>query len=211
MHRLRRVLALGLVPFVLAASQSGDDLGVAQRLGEAAQARAAARLTGRYDPWFRKYTKRYFGPTMDWKLFKSQAVAESELNPRALSPVGARGLMQLMPATFGLVAANRSWMTSVDSPEANIAAGLLHDRDLFELWKGRVDETERVRFAFASYNAGEGTIMRAANVAKAEKLDPTLWYSIAQVAPRVRNWRHVETLGYVRRIEATYSVLKATR
>ena len=194
-----------------AATSAPDAAGISERLGAAARARALARITNKYDPWFKKYTKRYFGPAGDWRLFKAQGVAESELNPRAVSRVGARGLMQLMPATFGLVAANRSWMTSIDSPEANIAAGLLHDRDLWVLWTPRVDDTERPRFMFASYNAGEGTIFRAIGVAKASNLDATRWENIAQVAPTVRNWRHAETLGYVEKIEGTYSVLRSAR
>ncbi len=194
-----------------AAPSASDAPGISERLGAAARARVLARITNKYDPWFKKYTKRYFGPTGDWRLFKAQGVAESELNPRAVSRVGARGLMQLMPATFGAVAANRPWMTSIDSPEANIAAGLLHDRDLWVLWTSRVDDVERPRFTFASYNAGEGTIFRAVGVAKASNLDATHWGNIAQVASKVRNWRHEETLGYVEKIEGTYSVLRSAR
>ncbi len=37
----------------------------------------------RYDPYFSKYTKRYFGPAFDWTRFKAQAIAESNLNPDA--------------------------------------------------------------------------------------------------------------------------------
>ena len=193
------------------AQPNPDATGITERLGESARARVRARITNRYDPWFKKYTKRYFGPAVDWRLFKAQGVAESELNPKAVSRVGARGLMQMMPATFGAVAANRSWMLGIDSPESNIAAGLLHDRDLWDLWSTRVDDAERPRFTFASYNAGEGTIFRAVGVAKAARLDERRWESIAQVAPKVRNWRHVETLGYVEKIEGTYSVLKSVR
>lgn len=180
-------------------------------LVKAAHARAAARITGRYDSWFRKYTKRYFGPGMDWRLFKSQGVAESELNPNAVSRVGARGLMQLMPATFAQIATAAHWRWTVDTPEANIAAGILYDRDLWTAWAPKVADDEVPRFTFASYNAGEGTIHRAVGVAAAEKLDPARWASVARVAPKVRNWRHAETIGYVQKIEATYAILKEAR
>ncbi len=193
------------------ASADSASRGVAEPLAAAAYARTAARVTGRYDAWFRKYTKRYFGIGTDWTLFKSQAVAESELNPNARSAVGARGLMQLMPATFALIAQSSSWMTSIDAPEANIAAGIRFDRDLWKSWEHKVTDDELARFAFASYNAGEGTILRARGVAESEQLDPSRWENIARVAPKVRRWRHAETLGYVEKIEATHQALKHTR
>ncbi|MBI3790534.1 MAG: transglycosylase SLT domain-containing protein [Gemmatimonadetes bacterium] len=209
-------VAIGLPPAASKAPQRTESAAGAiaaptGTLADAARGRDAARITGRYDAWFKKYTKRYFGPTTDWRLFKAQGVAESELNPAAVSRVGARGIMQLMPATFGTIATSRTWMTSVDAPEANIAAGILHDHDLWVLWAPKVTADEVPRFTFASYNAGEGTIFRASGVAAAAKLDPTRWENIAQVGPRVRNWRHTETVGYVRKIEATYRVLQASR
>jgi membrane-bound lytic murein transglycosylase F len=53
----------------------------------------------RYDDTFRKAAKRSFGPAFDWRVFKAQGMAESNLDPLARSRVGARGLMQLMPST----------------------------------------------------------------------------------------------------------------
>ena len=173
-----------------------------------ARAKTAARLTGRYDPWFRKYTKRYFGVGFDWRLFKAQAVAESDLNPNARSPVGARGLMQVMPATFNLIQASRSSLTSIDAPESNIAAGILYDRDLWRRWAPAVPADECARFTFASYNAGDGTIARAAGIARSTSLDHTRWENIERVAPTVPRWRYRETVGYVRKIEATYAELR---
>src|SRR5512144_831567 len=39
----------------------------------------------KYDDYFRHYSQRYFGPFVDWRWFKAQAVAESLLNPQAHS------------------------------------------------------------------------------------------------------------------------------
>ena len=39
-----------------------------------------ARDADRYDPAFRKYTKRFFGPAFDWRHFKAQGLAESGLD-----------------------------------------------------------------------------------------------------------------------------------
>ena len=47
--------------------------------------------------------------------------------------------------------------------------------------------------------------------ARRARLDPTIWTSVAQVAPTVKRWRHQETLGYVKKIEETYEALKSAR
>ena len=49
----------------------------------------------KYDAHFRKYSKHYFGPGVDWHWFKAQAIAESGLKPGASSKSGARGIMQI--------------------------------------------------------------------------------------------------------------------
>jgi soluble lytic murein transglycosylase-like protein len=176
-------------------------------LERAAQARADKKISERYDPTFRKYTKRFFGPAFDWRYFKAQGFAESGLKATAKSWVGARGVMQLMPSTYQEIASHRPEFGTIDQPEWNIAAGIMHDHYLWELWqKGVPDDEERHRFMFASYNAGEGTITRALGVAKVKSPVPT-WSNIELIAPTVQRWRYLETLGYVRRIDSTYNAL----
>jgi soluble lytic murein transglycosylase-like protein len=180
-------------------------------LDQAAQARQTRKATERYDPIFRKYTKRYFGIGTDWRLFKAQGMAESDLTPTARSRVGARGIMQLMPSTYGLIQSALPQFGAIDNPEWNIAAGILHDRDLWTLFKRDVPDDERWRFMFAGYNAGEGTIIRARRAALAERLDDRAWLSIEQVAPRVERWRYLETLDYVRKIEQNHRSMPSPR
>jgi len=177
-------------------------------LERAAQARAAAKATTRYDDTFRKYTKRNFGPGFDWHYFTAQSMAESNLDPNATSYVGARGLMQLMPSTYQMIQTKRPEFGPINDPESNIAAGILHDRYLWKLWSKQIpDEQERLNYMFSAYNAGEGTLARALKVAQAQKLDHTKWSNIETVAPTVPRWRYRETLGYVRKIDAYYGNL----
>lgn len=187
---------------------------VAQR-GELHGRRAAARAEQRYDEIFRRYAKRYFGPAFDWRWFKAQGLAESRLDSAARSPVGARGVMQLMPATFAHIQSRRPEFASIDDPEWNIAAGIMHDRYLFRLWERHATSVEeRRRLMFASYNAGERTIQRAADSARARGRplpDSLRWADIEAVADRVPRWRYRETLGYVRRIDGIYPTLRARR
>jgi soluble lytic murein transglycosylase-like protein len=179
---------------------------VGDALEKAAAARNLKKISQRFDPTFKKYTKRYFGPAFDWRYFKAQGYAESGLKPTATSWVGARGIMQLMPSTYQEIASHRPEFGAIDQPEWNIAAGIMHDRYLWDLWRKDIDDTERHHFMFASYNAGEGTITRALGVAR-QNGGLAAWSSIELIAPSVTRWRYAETLGYVRRIDSTYARL----
>jgi len=166
-----------------------------------------ARTVDQYDDTFRKYSKRYFGPTFDWRKFKAQGLAESNLDPNAKSWVGARGIMQMMPSTYHEVRTKNPTMQQIDDPEWNIAAGIYYDRQLWRLWEHDSVSVDRLPFTFASYNAGRLTILRAQDTARTHALDHRTWKSIETVAPRLRRWRHSETLDYVRRIEENFAKL----
>jgi membrane-bound lytic murein transglycosylase MltF len=160
-----------------------------------------------YDDTFRKYSKRFFGPGYDWKIFKAQALAESGLSPDAHSWVGAKGIMQLMPATFTELQNKNPDFKDINDPEWNIAAGIMYNRFLWKLLDDHDVDKERSNFMFASYNAGRGTILKAKGLAEAESLDPRVWQNIEPVAPRVPRWRYSETFGYVKKIDSLYSIL----
>jgi soluble lytic murein transglycosylase-like protein len=187
-------------------------IGPAPVQASAQSRRTAQRAQDRYDETFRHYSKRYFGAGFDWRWFKAQGIAESGLDSAATSRVGARGVMQLMPSTFNYIQSRRPEFASIDDPQWNIAAGIMHDRHLWNLWKTEVPAEDRLRFTFASYNAGEGTIGRAADSARVIAGAPQpFWMHVEQVAPRVPRWRYRETLGYVRKIDSTHARLRRTR
>jgi membrane-bound lytic murein transglycosylase MltF len=167
----------------------------------AGQAGAQSAVPDRYDNAFRKYAKRYFGPAFDWRMFKAQSMTESNLNPDAVSWVGARGLMQLMPSTYQEIRSKNPSLGVISDPNWNIAAGIYYNRQLWRQWESKVAPTDHERFMFGSYNAGRGTILRAQKVAIDKSLDGQVWTSIRNVAPDVPGWRHQETISYIQRIQ----------
>jgi membrane-bound lytic murein transglycosylase F len=184
---LHIVVALALVTAVSAASAP----------------RALAQApSDKYDDTFRKYSKRSFGPGFDWRIFKAQGMAESNLNPGARSTVGARGIMQLMSSTYKEVRSRNPDLGRIDDPEWNIAAGIAYNRQLWKQWQPDSDAGHLLEFMFGSYNAGRGTLLRAQRVARDRALDQRVWPSIQVVAASVPRWRSIETLTYVDRIKA---------
>ena len=161
----------------------------------------------RYDDTFRKAAKRSFGPAFDWRLFKAQGMAESNLEPLARSRVGARGLMQLMPSTYREIASENADLDLIDNPELNIEAGIVYDRRLWLRWENDSIAEDRLQFMFASYNAGRATLLSAQRRARQRKLDPRQWRNIEKIAASVPRWRHAETLDYVRKINVNITRL----
>ncbi|HET6460629.1 MAG TPA: lytic transglycosylase domain-containing protein [Syntrophales bacterium] len=82
-------------------------------------------------------------------LVKAIIKAESNFNHRAVSPKGAKGLMQLMPATASSLKVEDSF-----HPEKNIEGGVKYLRYLLDYFNGNL------RLALAAYNAGENAVIR---------------------------------------------------
>ncbi|MES9846652.1 MAG: transglycosylase SLT domain-containing protein [Candidatus Sedimenticola sp. PURPLELP] len=149
--------------------------------------------SSKYDRTFKKYTKRYFGPGMDWHWFKAQGIAESGLKPKAKSRAGAIGIMQIMPATFKEIKEKNPHFVDIKDPHWNIAAAIYYDRKLYKRWKRELPDGDKLKFTFASYNAGHTKIRRALKKA-VEKVDKVAeWEQVAPYSP-------AETRHYVRRI-----------
>src|SRR5689334_7159459 len=103
-----------------------------------------------FDPIIAEVAARY---QMDRALVKAVIKAESGFEPRAVSPKGARGLMQLMPQTAML-----HGVRHIHEPSENIEGGVQHLRMLLDRYNNNVP------LALAAYNAGEGAVDQAGGI-----------------------------------------------
>jgi soluble lytic murein transglycosylase-like protein len=121
---------------------------------------------------------------LELELLEALIAAESGFNPLAVSPKGAIGLMQVMPATaqrYGLTGDSKAPIEKkLKDPRTNLRTGARYLRDLIRMFPGQLE------LALAAYNAGEGAVQRAGN--------------------RIPNYR--ETQNYVRTVLQLYAMLK---
>lgn len=159
------------------------------------QHNAKERRLSRYDFLLKKYAQRI---DMDWRLLASIVYHESKFDERALSPLGAKGLMQLMD-----VAALHFGEPHADlfDPETSIRLGTMLLEELLEKFaREGVDSADVLRFALASYNVGGGSLARRRAVADSLGLNRNVWADVA----RVFDLDDHSTPAYIDAVEATY-------
>lgn len=151
---------------------------------------------------FEKYGSQYgFDPLM----LAAQGFQESKLDQSVRSPVGAIGIMQLMPATGASMKVG-----DVTISEPNVHAGAKYMDTLMTKYFGdaHFDDLNRTLFAFAAYNAGPNRIARLRKVAAERGLDPNVWFDNVEVVVSEKVGR--ETTTYVRNIVKYYLSYKLT-
>ena len=121
---------------------------------------------------------------IDMELLQALIATESGFDADAVSPKGAVGLMQLMPATAQRYGVQGDAKTTIEKkltdPKTNIRAGSRYLHDLIKLFPGKLE------LALAAYNAGEGAVQRSGN-----KIPP-----------------YKETQNYVKTVMQMYDYLK---
>ena len=98
---------------------------------------------------------------LDPALVQALIATESGFDAQAVSPMGAIGLMQVMPATaarYGVVSDRFATVQKkLANPKTNLSTGTRYLRDLLNLFPGQLE------LALAAYNAGEGAVQKAGN------------------------------------------------
>jgi membrane-bound lytic murein transglycosylase MltF len=149
-------------------------------------------------PIFKKYAGQY---NFDYLILIAQGYQESGLDQNVKSPVGAIGIMQVMPQT---AASSPVKVPNVHIGENNIHAGirLMHFlvNDYFK--EPELDQMNRTLLAIASYNAGPSRITRCRQAAEEMGYDPDKWFGNVEVATAKLVGR--ETTQYVANIYKYY-------
>ena len=121
----------------------------------------------KYDDLIKKYAKKI---NWDWRLLAAQVYQESRFDPAAKSWAGAKGLMQVMPAT-----AESLGIKDISDPNESIRGGTDYLDHLYKRFTDIPDPLNRVLFSLASYNCGYSHVRDAQRLAKENGLDPTIW------------------------------------
>ena len=146
--------------------------------------------------YFQKYGDKYH---VDWLLMAAQGYQESQLNQAARSPVGAIGVMQIMPAT-----GEDLGVGDITKTEPNIHAGVKYMRWMIDKYYGNepMTQLDKALFAFASYNAGAGRISQLRKIAAKRGLDPNVWFDNVEYVAAEKIG--AETVTYVSNIYKYY-------
>jgi membrane-bound lytic murein transglycosylase MltF len=146
--------------------------------------------------YFQKYGGQY---DVDWVLMGAQGYQESQLNQNAKSPVGAIGVMQVMPAT-----GKDMKVGDITETEANIHAGIKYMRFMIDQYyeKEPMTKLDKVLFAFASYNSGLGRVRQLRQEAAKRGLDPNVWFQNVEYIAAEKIGQ--ETVTYVSNIYKYY-------
>jgi membrane-bound lytic murein transglycosylase MltF len=166
------------------------------RLAKSATSDAEIKRFQSLVEFFKKYSDRY---KVDYLLVAAQGYQESGLDQSVKSPVGAIGVMQVMPATGKELAVG-----DIAETEANIHAGVKYIRFMIDRYykDEPMDDLNKGLFAFASYNAGPARVRQLRAEAAKRGLDPNRWFNHVEQIASERIGR--ETVTYVANIYKYY-------
>ena len=145
---------------------------------------------------FKKYGTQY---NVDYLLMAAQGYQESTLDQGVKSPVGAIGVMQVMPPT-----GKELNVGNIAELEPNIHAGVKYMRFMVDHYYANepMDNLNKALMTFASYNAGPGRVRQLRREAKERGLDPNIWFGNVERVASERIGR--ETVTYVSNIYKYY-------
>ncbi len=148
---------------------------------------------------FKKYSQTY---GFDWLMIAALSFQESGIDQSVVSPVGAVGVMQILPAT---AAGDPINISGVDQIDNNIHAGVKYLRWVYDRYfndDAQLDDLNKMLFTFASYNAGPAKVRQLREQTAEMGLDPNTWFDNVEVTAAKVIGR--ETVQYVSNIYKYY-------
>jgi membrane-bound lytic murein transglycosylase MltF len=145
---------------------------------------------------FKKYGAQY---KVDYLLMAAQGYQESTLDQNVKSPVGAIGVMQVMPPT-----GKELNVGNISEIEPNIHAGVKYMRFMMDQYfkDEPMDDLNKMLMTFAAYNAGPGRLRQLRRETEKRGLDPNIWFNNVERIASERIGR--ETVTYVSNIYKYY-------
>lgn len=165
---------------------------------------ASLSLSCGYDADIESAVKR-FSAGRDPDLLKAQLWQESRFKIDAVSPVGASGIAQFMPATWAEQTAKLGLAGSPFDPELSILVAARYMQQQYAFWSSPRPEYDRENLALCNYNAGAGNCLKAQKLSGGEVLYP----HIIQYLPDVTGHFSRETIEYVQHIRRYQLEIKA--
>lgn len=152
---------------------------------------------------FLKYADRY---ELDWLLLVAQGYQESGLNQALVSNRGAVGVMQVLPST---AAGKPFYIRDIKNVDNNIHAGVMYMRYVIDRYFSdpEIDLLNRHLLALAAYNAGPARVAKLRKMAKAQGLNPNVWFDNVEIIAAKDIGR--ETIQYVSNIYKFYASYRA--
>jgi membrane-bound lytic murein transglycosylase MltF len=149
---------------------------------------------------FKKYGKQY---DVDYLLMAAQGYQESTLDQDVKSPVGAIGVMQIMPPT-----GKELKVGDIAEVEPNIHAGVKYMRFMQDQYfkDEPMDPVNKTLMTFAAYNCGPGRLRQLRRETEKKGLDPNVWFGNVERVASERIGR--ETVTYVSNIYKYYIAYK---
>jgi len=168
----------------------------------------------KYDPLIKESAEKI---GWDWRMLSSLVYQESRFDPNAGSWAGAKGLMQIMPAT-----AEELGVEDRMDPMDNVEGGTKYLTEIWNDYTEIQDSIQRLKFTMAAYNCGYFHVEDARRLAIVENLDPNVWdenveqmildlsYQETYTRPEVKYGyvRGIEPYTYVRQIFERYEHYK---
>jgi soluble lytic murein transglycosylase-like protein len=145
--------------------------------------------------------EKEISPNIDIVSFLiAQAVQESRFDSKAVSPAGAVGLAQFMPATAKQAGEELKTKLALfkdgfdrENPIQSIWAQVYYMNKLYGQWTTKRSNLGKLELAFASYNAGLGNILDAQKASK----NLTYWNDIKIHLSKITDKNSLETISYV--------------
>ena len=169
------------------------------RVGYVGAVTLASHVQSRLPKYWEEFERAAAEQQMDWRLLAAIGYQESHWNPKAVSPTGVRGLMQITRNTAKFLGIENRL-----DPAESIDGAARYIRSLSNRLPTDIQEPDRTWMALAAYNIGLGHLRDARGLTQEHGRDPNRWVDVRAHLPLLTQpkWYKATQYGYARGHEA---------